>query len=157
MKKIFKSKIFRYILLLVLIVLFVIAIFWIREIIWVKKQSAINSVPEDIIQALQNEGYTINSIEYLDKEHYSSGPITDDIKYGYHLVIQANDKQYGISILLTGSWIEAKYSTEGINELDHRMNGGFQYAFYHGAVFTTIFPSDKEFGEDLYKIVKKLQ
>jgi hypothetical protein len=157
MKKFFKSKIFRYILFLVLIVLFVITIFWTKEIIWAKKQSAIKTVPEDIIQAMQNEGYTINSIEYLDKEHYYSGPMSHKNEYGYIIKLLVEDNRYAMYIILTSNWEIAKLSTDGINGLDHRMNGGFQYSFYHGAVLVSISPSDKGFGDDLYKIVKKLQ
>jgi hypothetical protein len=157
MKNIFKSKIFRYILLLVLIVLFVTAFHWTKEIMWAKKQSAIKTVPEDIIQAMQNEGYTINSKEYIDEEHYYSGPMSHYNEYGYYIKLFVEENRYDMNIILTDNWKVAKLSEEGINGLDYRMNGGFRYAFYHGAVLVSISPSDKGFGDDLYKIVKKLQ
>jgi hypothetical protein len=133
------------------------AVHWTKEIMWAKKQSTINIVPEDIIQAMQNEGYPINSIEYIDEDYYYSGPMSPYNEYGYYIELFVEENRYDMNIILTDNWKVAKLSEEGINGLDHRMNGGFRYAFYHGAVLITIYPSDKVFGEDLYKIVKKLQ
>lgn len=124
----------------------------VQTILWDKKQSKILISTEIVINRLQNTGYLVENIIYMNNDDFSGG-MYDFSNHGARFELSTNDITYDVLIVEADNWELAKAVVQGSNKLNKKMKGEYGLSFYYGSVYIKILPSDKEMANELYDVL----
>ncbi len=150
-----KNSILKKCLVVALFVIALILLVWGLAALsdWFEVQETRDITPESVVKAFRDAGYRVTDVRKVN-DH--PGPMAIP-EYGIRFNLHTSDTIFSVLVVLYDERDKARQSAVQINALDQRMNGGYTYAFYRGAVLVQIFPSDKDMGRELDAVLKAIE
>jgi len=149
------NKLFQVVSLFALAILIYVGFFSVERLLFEKKQKAIHITTEKVIEVFQDNGYKIYALQYLDSK--SDRGMFQFAKHGARLELSVYNKKYELLIVEADSWEMANAYVKVSNDLNDRMKGKLGYSICFGDILIQIFPSDKEFANELYQVLNSLE
>lgn len=117
------------ILVILLLVLVPVTMFClgIQRLLWTNKHKNIEINSDQVLVALEEADYNIDNIKPIS--HFDPGPLGYTGK-GVCFDVLEDDLSYRVCVVDTDGWQIAKSNAEISNDLDKRMGGYFDYAFF---------------------------
>ncbi len=129
-------------------------LFWISWSAWVKRQDEIHISINNAINGFTEAGYEIKEVKYVNDYYAGYQGI---IKNGAYVEVISKGKEYSVIISQETNWEEAKNRARRNNQLSSLQDWVFGYAFYFGDLTFHIQPASKELGNELYKVIKRME
>ena len=135
----------------VLIVLTVFIFLVVRWCFFEKQDSSIRISPEEILSILRSNDYEINNVVIVNEGDL--GPMGHQMQ-GYEFLLVSDENEYHMYVEDYKDYKKARKAVSIINNFDDQMHGGYAYAFSFGSIVIQLYPSDKGFGKELYRLLK---